>query len=161
MRMRWWMALFVASIFALTCNAARAQDKDHGNGHGHAYGHYKNHHDEDGDRGWYSQHDRDDMYSWYHEHEDHDDLPPGLAKRDRLPPGLERQLVLRGELPPGLRRRIRPVPVELERELPPPPRDCEHVVIGGHIVLWNRHTNIVLDIFHFERDNENDQGEQD
>ena len=26
-------------------------------------------------------------------------LPPGLAKRDRLPPGLERQLVVRGFLP--------------------------------------------------------------
>jgi hypothetical protein len=26
-----------------------------------------------------------------------------------------------------------------------------HVVIGGHIVLVNRSTNMVLDIFHFER----------
>ncbi|MBI3484974.1 MAG: hypothetical protein HY012_07470, partial [Acidobacteria bacterium] len=29
-------------------------------------------------------------------------LPPGLAKRDRLPPGLEKQLRERGKLPPGL-----------------------------------------------------------
>ena len=151
MRMRWWMALCVASIFALSGNVARAQDQ--GNGHGHGHGHDKDHHDEDRDhRGWYSQHDRDDMRHWYQDHEDEDDLPPGLAKRDRLPPGLERQLVIRGELPPGLRRRIRSVPVELDRELPPPPRDCENVVIGGHIVLWNKRTNIVVDIFHFERD---------
>src|SRR5579864_7794053 len=79
MRMRWWMAFCVASIFALSGNAARAQ----GEGHGHGHGHDKDHHDKDGDRGWYSQHDRDDMRSWYHDHEDRDDLPPGLAKRDR------------------------------------------------------------------------------
>ncbi|MHB8411727.1 MAG: hypothetical protein ACYDDI_07235 [Candidatus Acidiferrales bacterium] len=92
------------------------------------------------------------MHQWYREHEDRDDLPPGLEKRDQLPPGLERELVIRGELPPGLRRRIHRVPEDLERELPPPPRDCENVVIGGHIVLWNRRTNIVVDIFHFERE---------
>jgi hypothetical protein len=34
--------------------------------------------------------------------------------------------------------------------LPPPPPDCAHVVIGGHIVLMNRRTNVALDIFHLE-----------
>src|SRR5712664_1459940 len=42
------------------------------------------------------------------------------------------------------------VPVELERRLPPPPPDCERIAIGGHIVLRNRNTKIVVDIFHFE-----------
>jgi hypothetical protein len=42
------------------------------------------------------------------------------------------------------------VPVDLERRLPPPPPDCERVAIGGHIVLRNRDTKVVLDIFHFE-----------
>jgi hypothetical protein len=41
-------------------------------------------------------------------------------------------------------------PPDLERRLPPPPPDCAHVVIGGHIVLMNRRTNVVLDIFHLE-----------
>src|SRR5487761_118664 len=148
MKMRWFMAVGVASIFALSGSAARAQD----HGHGHGRGHDKDHHGEDRDRGWYNQRDREEMHQWYREHEERDDLPPGLAKRDRLLPGLERLLVIRGELPPGLRRRIRRVPEGLERELPPPPRDCENVVIGGHIVLWNRRTNIVVDIFHFERE---------
>ncbi len=39
-------------------------------------------------------------------------LPPGLARKDQLPPGLERQLVRRGTLPPGLEKRIRPCPEE-------------------------------------------------
>jgi len=73
-----------------------------------------------------------------------------LAKRDELPPGLERQLVVRGTLPPGLRKQMRSCPRDLVRLLPPPPPDCRHVVIGGHIVLLNRRTFMVLDIFHFE-----------
>ena len=90
----------------------------------------------------HGKHDRDDD-------RDHD-LPPGLAKRDRLPPGLEKQLRVRGTLPPGLRKKMRPCPEEVERRLPPPPVGCGHVVIGGHVVLVNRSTYVVLDIFHLE-----------
>jgi hypothetical protein len=67
-----------------------------------------------------------------------------------LPPGLERQLVVRGTLPPGLRRRMEPCPPGLERELPPPPPHCEHVIIGGHLVLLNRENFRIVDVFHFE-----------
>src|ERR1700692_1823411 len=41
-------------------------------------------------------------------------------------------------------------PGDLERHLPPPPPDCEHVVIGGHVVLLNRRTFVVVDVFHLE-----------
>jgi hypothetical protein len=85
---------------------------------------------------------------WYHENNGH--LPPGRAKKDQLPPGLEKQLVRRGSLPPGLQKRMQPCPVELERRLPPPPPDCFNVLIGGHVVLLNGKTNIVVDMFHFE-----------
>jgi Ni/Co efflux regulator RcnB len=126
-------------------------DHDHynGNGRGHgngnAYGHEK--HDRDDDRGHYRDHDRD-LHGWYRAHYNH--LPPGLAKRDRLPPGLERQLVVRGTLPPGLRREMHPCPTEVVQYLPPPPPGYMHTVIGGHIVLVNRKTFFVLDVFHFE-----------
>ena len=123
-------------------------DHDHhggnGKGHGNAYGHEK--HDRDDDRGYYRDRDRD-LHDWYRAHYNH--LPPGLAKRDRLPPGLERQLVVRGTLPPGLRREMHPCPVEVVRYLPPPP-GYMHTVIGGHIVLVNSKTFFVLDVFHFE-----------
>ena len=33
-------------------------------------------------------------------------LPPGLAKRDRLPPGLEKHLLKHGSLPPGLQKKL-------------------------------------------------------
>lgn len=146
------LCALTAALFLSFSGAALAQD--HGNDHGHGHGN-------EGDQGWqgegdggyghfYGEHDRYEMRHWYHEH--YDDLPPGLARRDQLPPGLERQLMIRGTLPPGLRRRIEPCPEDLVRELPPPPPHCEHVVIGGHVVLLNRLNYMVLDIFHFERD---------
>ena len=146
MKWRFWLSALVA-IF-LVCSTAsvalqgRGHDKDKGNGNGH--GNSK----KDDDRNSFSDHDRDEMRAWVSENQSH--LPPGLAKKDRLPPGLEKQLVVRGTLPPGLQKKIVPVPVELERRLPPPPPECEHVVIGGHIVLVNRVNFMVLDVFHIE-----------
>lgn len=115
-------------------------DDDHGNGHGK--GHDKGHGHE-----VYSDHDRD-IHDWYRAHDSH--LPPGLAKRDRLPPGLERQLVVRGTLPPGLQKKMQPCPRELEMMLPPPPPNYAHVVIGGNLVLVNRVNFQIADVFHFE-----------
>lgn len=159
MRTRKLLALAVCGIFAASGSAAFA-DRG-GNGHGrdkhgdqHDNGHWRDkgrdHGDDDDDRRGYgfAGHDRDEMRGWYAANYRH--LPPGLAKRDRLPPGLERQLVVRGEFPPGLEARVMVVPVDLDRQLPPPPPDCERVLIGGHIVLRNRNTRVVLDIFHFE-----------
>jgi len=137
MQRSFWLCVVVAAAFALS-----------GQGFGDEHGHGKGH-DKHRERGYYSDHDRDEMRRWYHDEGDH--LPPGLAKRDRLPPGLERQLRVRGTLPPGLRKKLYPCPPDLERRLPPPPRDCAHFAIGGHIVLVNRSTYIVLDIFRFER----------
>jgi len=140
-----WLSVCVLGIFFFSGNPALAQDHDKGHGNGH-----EKHGDEDRDeRGDYSyKHHEGEIREWYSRNEGH--LPPGLAKKDRLPPGLERQLVLRGTLPPGLQKRLHPCPVELERRLPPPPPDCAHVVIGGHLVLLNHRTNLVIDIFHLE-----------
>lgn len=145
MRRRFWVILVMA-FFAFTVTRGLADD--HGNGHGR--GHDKKHAYEDDDHGhdFYRDHDRHAMRDWYEDHHHH--LPPGLAKRDELPPGLERQLVVRGTLPPGLRKRMQPCPPDLVRVLPPPPPDCEHVVIGGHVVLLNRVNFQIVDVFHFE-----------
>ena len=145
-----WVSVSLATLVA-TAGLAWA---DHGRGREDDDGEYRESHYSDHgrhgdhDRGYYSDHDRDMMRHW---HEDRGDLPPGLAKRDQLPPGLERQLRVRGTLPPGLRKRMHPCPEELEAQLPPPPPECEHTIIGGHVVLVNVHTYMVLDIFHFER----------
>jgi len=74
-------------------------------------------------------------------------LPPGLAKRGgNLPPGLEKQLERNGTLPPGLQKRVQPCPVELERQLPPVEAGYARGVIGAHLVIYNRSTNVIVDI---------------
>ena len=62
----------------------------------HASGHGKHGDDDQGEQ-FYKHHDREVMREWYDDRQSN--LPPGLAKRDRLPPGLEKQLVRRGTLP--------------------------------------------------------------
>ena len=156
MKTKKWLALIVVGSFAIPGSIASAgpPDKDHGNhGDHHDEGHWRDKHrdhDDDDDRRGYGfgDHDRDEIRGWYATNYRH--LPPGLAKKDRLPPGLERQLVIRGTFPRELQGEVYPVPVDLDRRLPPPPPDCERVVVGAHIVLRNRSTNVIVDIFHLE-----------
>ncbi len=144
MRSTKWMVAFAAGIFMLTTNFALAQ----GQGNGRGKGHDKHAAAGDQDDHYYKDRDRESARGWYDEHQNN--LPPGLAKKDRLPPGLEKQLVRRGTLPPGIQKRLQPVPVDLERRLPPPPPGCAHVLVGGQIVLLNRQTNVVVDLVQFE-----------
>lgn len=152
MSVKKWLRAAVTAVLslALSMPIAVAEGRGHGHdkhdrddddnrGHGHGHGH-------DHDR--YSDHDRDQIRGWYRTH--YSSLPPGLAKRDRLPPGLERQLVVRGTLPPGLQKKMYSCPPDLERMLPPPPPNYAHVVIGGNLVLLNRATLQIADVVHVE-----------
>src|SRR6266567_2341894 len=113
--------MVACALGALLLTGSLARAQGHGNGH--ARGHGK-HGDEDQGEPFYKHHDREVMRGWYDGHQ--------------------------SNLPPGLQKRLQPCPEELERRLTPPPPDCAHVLIGGHIVLVNRRTNVVLDIVHFE-----------
>ena len=146
MKIAKWTVATALTLLLSSGSIALAQGNSQGKGHGK--GHNKHGDDNNQDAQFYRDRDREALRGWYGEHQDN--LPPGLAKKDRLPPGLEKQLVRRGTLPPGLQKRLQPCPEELERRLPPPPPDCAHVVIGGHLVLLNRRTNIIVDVFHFE-----------
>jgi hypothetical protein len=113
----------------------------------------KGHHKEDGneDEGRkhgkheFGPHDREVIASYYSDR--NSNLPPGLAKRGgNLPPGLEKHLERNGTLPPGLQKRLQPCPVELERQLPPLEPGYSRGVIGAHVVIYNRSTNVIVDI---------------
>lgn len=62
-------------------------------------------------------------------------LPPGLAKRESLPPGQERQLERNGTLPPGLQKRVEPLPQVCESPLGRLPKDLERVVYNRRVML--------------------------
>jgi hypothetical protein len=74
------------------------------------------------------------------------DLPPGLAKRETLPPGLERQMERNGTLPPGLQKRVQALPQVCESQLGPLPRDLERVVYNRRVMLINA-DYLILDAF--------------
>jgi len=82
---------------------------------------------------------------WFRQHPS--DLPPGLAKKNTLPPGLARQLRKNGTLPPGLQKKIVPLPVELVRVLPPLPAGRERVMVSADLVIvLDRTTAKILEV---------------
>ena len=74
-------------------------------------------------------------------------LPPGLAKKEQLPPGLQRQLVRNGRLPPGLQKNIQPLPAAIEVKLSPLPQGQKRIFISGKVILFDERKNVVLDMF--------------
>lgn len=72
------------------------------------------------------------------------DLPPGLAKRDRLPPGLARQIQRNGTLPPGLSGHR--LPDDLLHRLPRRGDGYDRVIVGSDVILIERGTRLILDI---------------
>ncbi|MCL6565120.1 MAG: hypothetical protein K6U09_01730 [Acidobacteriia bacterium] len=93
----------------------------------------------------FTEHERVLIKDWFRVH-GRKGLPPGLAKRDRLPPGLEKQLRERGTLPPGLQKKLHPLPIELERQLHRLPTGYKRVILGGNIILMEEKTAVIYDI---------------
>jgi hypothetical protein len=90
--------------------------------------------------------DRQLITGWFHDNAA--GLPPGLAKREQLPPGLQKQLVKNGTLPPGLQKKLQPLPVALERQLPPLPSGYQRMLVGGSVILMNDKTKLIADVFY-------------
>jgi len=144
MRSRFLQLSFAGVLSAaLFCSPAFSQ----GQGHGKGKGHNKHQDDDQGENSkyYFGEHDREIITRYYSNSTSN--LPPGLAKRGGdLPPGLQKHWERNGTLPPGLQKRLEPCPVELERQLPPLPADYRRAVIGAHVVVLNKNTNVIIDI---------------
>lgn len=90
--------------------------------------------------------ERQFIVDWFHDSKNLSGLPPGLAKREQLPPGLQRQLQKNGKLPPGLEKKLEPLPHVLEVKLPALPSGHRRIVIGGNIILLDETTSFIVDI---------------
>ena len=126
-------AALIASALVMTPAFSQGNSQGHGKGKGH------NKHDEGDDEGkhnkyQFGEHDREVITRYY------------SNRGSNMPPGLEKQLERNGTLPPGLQKRIEPCPLELERQLPPLPAEYRRGVIGAHIVIFNRNTNVIVDV---------------
>lgn len=62
-----------------------------------------------------------------------------------LPPGLRKKYARTGTLPPGWQKRVRPLPVAVVEQLPPPPPNCERGYVDGYAVVYDRKTRVILD----------------
>lgn len=71
-------------------------------------------------------------------------LPPGLAKKGKLPPGIQKQLVRQGQLPADVRYRY--FPRDLERQLSRLPDGYARVVVGGSLALIDKRSRVVFDV---------------
>jgi hypothetical protein len=91
-------------------------------------------------------HDQRVIREWFSNPSNLKGLPPGLAKRETLPPGLQRQLVRNGQLPPGLQKKIQPLPPALEVVLAPLPEGRKRVFISGSVILLDQRKNLILDM---------------
>lgn len=89
----------------------------------------------------FTSRDRNIIAHYYANLPRHKRMPPGLARREHLPPGL----VKRDRLPRGLRGRE--LPSDLERQLHALPSGYVRIVIGSDVVLMNRSTRVVMDIY--------------
>lgn len=145
--------LLLSGAVALSILPALAQGRgqgqgQQGRGRDHAeeqsHGHQRKNRKTDRDRLRFGNRDRGIIAAYYREHRR--DLPPGLAKREHLPPGLERQLERNGRLPPGLQKRAVWFPSKLDRRLGPLPTGYGRCWVGSNVLIVNRKTFAILDI---------------
>ena len=93
----------------------------------------------------FSDRDKERIRDYYSRKGKYKKLPPGLAKRDKLPPGLQKRLDAGEPLPPGLEKRN--LPDDLENTLSPLPNGYIRLRMGWDIVIMNKKTEVVVDIF--------------
>lgn len=87
----------------------------------------------------FSDRDRDYIHRYYRSH-----LPPGLAKREQLPPGLRKQLVRRGTLPPGLQAQR--LPYDLDSHLSRLPEGYVRLRVASDVLLIDERTRVIFDV---------------
>ena len=147
--MRRSIVLLVVSLFIGSLSLA-GQGKGNGNAGGEGNGNA-------GDKGNVNQNAKADnrgfgaaeqriIREWFLNGANLKGLPPGLAKRDELPPGLQQQLARNGKLPPGLEKKIQPLPAQLETQLPRLTDGRRRIVLGGNVILLEPRTGAILDI---------------
>ena len=90
----------------------------------------------------FTDHDRRLIHDYYAPR--YRSLPPGQAKRDRLPPGHAWRA--RPNQPINDDARWRYLPYELEQRLTRLPPEYVRVVVGTDVVIMNVRTRVVVDI---------------
>ena len=72
-------------------------------------------------------------------------LPPGLAKKNKIPPGWQKKISVGQRIPDDVWVHRVPLPHEILVKLPPPPPGVIHVRIQDHVLKVIEKTHEVLD----------------
>ena len=144
------LSLALAAAVALALGAPAFADKE-GKGH-------KNHGDKPaaeksvgkkgkGNKGGkkFTADDNREIRAYFTAHPDHSQLPPGLAKQGKVPPGWQKKLAVGQRVPDDLWAIHVPLPHDILVKLPPPPPGVIHVRIHDHVVKVIEETHEVLD----------------
>ena len=76
----------------------------------------------------------------------HGNLPPGLAKRRTLPPGLRMQLHEKGALPPGLRDYYTPVPAAWNSRFQVVPVYYTRYFVGRDLIIIDTRNDTLVSL---------------
>ena len=90
--------------------------------------------------------DRDGHSRVVREYVTRGNLPPGLAKRRTLPPGLRQQLREKGALPPGLREYYTPVPADWNGRFPAIPVYYSRYFVGRDLIIIDTRNNTLVSL---------------
>jgi Ni/Co efflux regulator RcnB len=135
-----FLAVFVVAAFVTSAGSAViAQERHEEERHEHHW---------DRDHPRFDDHERFEVDRWWRER--HERPIIGFRVEDRYPREWEPRLVPGFTLDYEWRRRMHPIPIELYRRLPPPPRYYSYYVIGGHVCLVDRRDWRVADVIHIE-----------
>jgi hypothetical protein len=74
----------------------------------------------------------------------HKDIPPGIAKKGSLPPGIYKQLVRNGQIPPEVH--YQPLPPDLIVQLPPLQPAYQYVIVDDRVLLIQAATRAIMDV---------------
>jgi Ni/Co efflux regulator RcnB len=125
-------AAFAVALFAVTGSTALAQTR---NDQARQQGHTQ-----------FDEHDRQVTNDWYKQRQNNP--PAGLRSQDRLSAEQESRVQPGRKLDPDLQRRTHPIPSDLVRQLPPPPRNHRYVALGGHVGLLDQTGRVLRDVIH-------------
>lgn len=90
--------------------------------------------------------ERDEIVRYFEAHPSaYQQLPPGLAKKNKIPPGWQKKLAVGERIPDDIWVHRVPLPHEVLVQLPPPPPGVIHVRIQDHVLKVIEATHEVLD----------------
>jgi hypothetical protein len=131
------------AVLALALAPAAMADKDKGKGKNKGKQHASAEH-KGGKK--FSGGEADEIKHYFEAHpQQQQQLPPGLAKQNKIPPGWQKKIAPGNRVPDDVWAFRVPLPHDILVKLPPPPPGVIHVRIQDHVLKVIESTHEVLD----------------